>query len=103
MTAEQADTLFGGPDRPIPKRPQVPIDTAAPEDKNTPARVAAAQATSSQSSLYNRLTSALEERGQMLGELEDRINSLEQGSRSMVNQAKRLAAEQTAKSWFKFG
>ncbi|KAI3622792.1 wd40 containing snare-dependent exocytosis protein [Moniliophthora roreri] len=103
MTAEQADILFGGPDRPIPK-PQIPVDTAAPEDKNTPpARVAAAQATSTQNSLHNRLTSALEERGQMLGDLEDRFNSLEQGSRSMVNQAKRLAAEQTAKSWFKFG
>ncbi|KAK7058549.1 Lethal(2) giant larvae sro7 [Paramarasmius palmivorus] len=103
MTAEQADTLFGGPDRPVPKSP--PPADAASEDKNTPspARTTAAQAAATQNSLYSRLTSALEERGQMLGDLEDRFNSLEQGSRSMANQAKRLAAEQTAKSWFKFG
>jgi len=48
------------------------------------------------------LTMAMNERGQVLGELEETFSSLEQGSRSMLTQAKRLAAEQTAKSWFGF-
>ncbi|KAF9270713.1 hypothetical protein L218DRAFT_1013731 [Marasmius fiardii PR-910] len=100
MTGEQLDVLFGGPDRPIPQ-PQEITAKPIPENPSAASRVEG-QATSTQQTLYGRLTSALEERGQMLGDLEDRFNSLEQGSRSMVNQAKRLATEQTAKAWFKF-
>ncbi|KAG7099718.1 hypothetical protein E1B28_001536 [Marasmius oreades] len=100
MTGEQLDVLLGGPDRPIP-RPQEITANPTSESPSAASRVAR-QAASTQETLYGRLTSALEERGQMLGDLEDRFNSLEQGSRTMVNQAKRLAAEQTARSWFKF-
>ncbi|KAJ7293050.1 WD40 containing snare-dependent exocytosis protein [Mycena rebaudengoi] len=92
MTGEQLDTLLGGPDRPIP---QV-VPTAGTSKSASTAQAAGG----AQSSLYSRLQSAVGERGQMLGDLEDRFNSLEQGSRSMVAQAKRLAAEQSAKSWF---
>ncbi|KAE9409115.1 hypothetical protein BT96DRAFT_953546 [Gymnopus androsaceus JB14] len=101
MTGAQVDTLLGGPDRPVPIQQSRP-NPAVAEDPRDPSQVAE-QAAATQSSLYNRLTAALEERGQMLGDLEDRFNSLESGSRSMVDQAKKLAAEQSAKSWFKFG
>ncbi|KAK1234875.1 Lethal(2) giant larvae sro7 [Marasmius sp. AFHP31] len=102
MTGEQLDVLLGGPDRPTPK-PQNPAVAPTQEPQGaSPASRVTGQAASTQQTLYGRLTSALEERGQMLGDLEDRFNSLEQGSRSMANQAKRLAAEQTAKSWFRF-
>jgi hypothetical protein len=36
---------------------------------------------------------------EMLGNLETSVNSLEQGSKNMLAQAKLLAAKQTAKSW----
>ncbi|KAJ6483896.1 WD40 containing snare-dependent exocytosis protein [Mycena vulgaris] len=97
MTGEQLDVLFGGPDRPIPEmKPQPSVNN--PANSSSLAETAAGV----QSSLYARLQSAVGERGQMLGDLEDRFNSLEEGSRSMVTQAKRLAAEQSAKSWFGF-
>ncbi|KAL0576712.1 Lethal(2) giant larvae sro7 [Marasmius crinis-equi] len=120
MTGEQADALFGGPDRPIPQPQNLVAASTQETSSPSPSPRIANQAASTQQTLYSRLTSALEERGQMLGDLEDRFNSLEQGSRSMANQAsvvrlvfwrrnlkwflqaKRLAAEQTAKSWFKF-
>jgi len=38
----------------------------------------------------------------MLGDLEQRFNSLEEGGKSMVEQAKRLAAQQATKGWFGF-
>ncbi|KAJ7361454.1 WD40 containing snare-dependent exocytosis protein [Mycena albidolilacea] len=96
MTGEQLDTLLGGPDRPIPvkeTKPQVPANQQK-------ASSVAQQAAGTQSNLYSRLQSAMGERSQMLGDLEDRFNSLEEGSKSMVTQAKRMAAEQSAKSWF---
>jgi len=99
MTGEQVDALLAGPDRPIPQPPKVPAGTTAPP--STAARVSA-EAQSTQSNLYARLSSALGERGQALGDLEDSFNSLESGSKNMVSQAKRLAAEQGTKSWFKF-
>lgn len=36
---------------------------------------------------------------EMLGDLETSVNSLEQGSKNMLAQAKLLAAKQTTKSW----
>jgi syntaxin-binding protein 5 len=36
---------------------------------------------------------------EMLGNLETSVNSLEQGSKNMLTQAKLLATKQTAKSW----
>ncbi|KAK0246422.1 WD40 containing snare-dependent exocytosis protein [Armillaria nabsnona] len=102
ITGEQADELLGGPNRPIPQPKTEPSAGASYEGISQGASALAASASATQSSLYERLTSALNDRGQMLGDLEDRFNSLEQGSRSMAAQAKRLAAEQTAKQWFRF-
>ncbi|KAK7465475.1 Lethal(2) giant larvae sro7 [Stygiomarasmius scandens] len=99
ITGEQIDSLLGGPDR--PQLPPQQKSMRPPEDRTQSSHLNS-EAAAAQSSLYSRLTSALEERGQMLGDLEDRFNALEQGSRSMADQAKRLAAEQTTKSWFKF-
>ncbi|KAJ7269438.1 lethal giant larvae like, C-terminal-domain-containing protein [Mycena haematopus] len=96
MTGEQLDALLGGPDRPIPVKETKPQITPIPQDSASLSQKAAGV----QSNLYSRLQSAMGERGQMLGDLEDRFNSLEEGSKSMVAQAKRLAAEQSAKSWF---
>ncbi|KAF7337490.1 WD40 containing SNARE-dependent exocytosis protein [Mycena sanguinolenta] len=95
MTGEQLDTLLGGPDRPIPVKEIKTQAIPTPPDSSSLAQKTAGV----QSSLYSRLQSAMGERGQMLGDLEDRFNSLEEGSKSMVAQAKRLAAEQSAKSW----
>ncbi|KAF9015685.1 WD40 containing snare-dependent exocytosis protein [Cyathus striatus] len=106
MSGEQMDELFGGPDRPIikkqPSTSKYGADNSTEGSSSTANMAAniAAAASSAQSNLYNRLTSALGERGQLLGDLEDRFNSLEEGSKSMVAQAKKLAAQQTAKGWF---
>jgi len=95
MTGEQLDTLLGGPDRPIPEKAQ-----GSTADIQAGASSVAQAAAEVQSNLYARLQSAMGERGQMLSDLEERFNSLEAGSRSMVAEAKRRAAEQSAKSWF---
>ncbi|KAJ7070791.1 WD40 containing snare-dependent exocytosis protein [Mycena amicta] len=101
MTGEQLDTLLGGPNRPIPQKVSPP--PASSSETQTGGSSSLAQtAAGVQGSLYSRLQSAMGERGQMLSELEERFNSLEQGSRSMASQAKRMAAEQTAKGWFGF-
>ncbi|KAF7311134.1 WD40 containing SNARE-dependent exocytosis protein [Mycena chlorophos] len=95
MTGDQLDTLLGGPNRPIPQK-------APPPKADAPAGSGSASVAQSvsgtQSTLYARLQNAMGERGQMLSDLEERFNSLEEGSKSMAAQAKRLAAEQTAKS-----
>ncbi|KAF8808127.1 WD40 containing snare-dependent exocytosis protein [Phlegmacium glaucopus] len=106
-SGEQIDELLGGPDRPIiEKRPEGGAGGTSEEAvAGTAASAAsslAANAAAVQSSIYNRLSSAMAERGQMLGDLEQRFNSLEEGSRGLVEQAKRLAAQQTAKGWFGF-
>ncbi|PPQ63837.1 hypothetical protein CVT24_009787 [Panaeolus cyanescens] len=108
LSGAQIDELLGGPNRPVLQRKVVDRNAQAAEeaesskggtDKDAGAIAAAAGA---QTGLYDRLTSALSERGQMLGDLEERFNSLQEGSKDMVAQAKRLAAQQSAKSWFGF-
>ncbi|RDB29510.1 Uncharacterized protein C1F3.03 [Hypsizygus marmoreus] len=98
MTGAQLDELLGGPDRPSPE-PHVQSRDSS-EDNVAGVSGIAAAASSTQSNLYNRLASALNERGQILGDLEDRFNALEEGSKNMVSQAKKLATQQTARSWF---
>lgn len=82
----------GGPDRPIPQAKRPALTTAASGSSvantaSTAAASIAASAAAAQTSLYNKLSSALGERGQLLGGLEESFNSLEQGSRSMAEQA----------------
>ncbi|KAF7303171.1 WD40 containing SNARE-dependent exocytosis protein [Mycena kentingensis (nom. inval.)] len=96
MTGDQLDKLLGGPNRPIPEK-VVP----KPQSPETAAEVAKT-VEGTQSTLYSRLQAAMGERGQLLSDLEERFNQLEEGSRSMAAQAKRMAAQQTAKSWLGF-
>ncbi|KAI8981153.1 lethal giant larvae like, C-terminal-domain-containing protein [Trametes punicea] len=109
---EQIDTLLAGPDRPVPppsksaarpstERPN-PGDSSANSASQTALAAAAAGMSSGVADLYNRLGTALTERGEMLGDLQQSLDSLEQGSKTMVEKAKRLAAQQSAKSWFSF-
>jgi len=105
LSGDQVDELLGGPDRPIPEKPELGSSSTEEGLTGTAAGAAAgfvAGASAMQTNLYNRLSSAVNERGQLLGDLNERFNSLEEGSRSMVAQAKRLAAQQTAKGWFGF-
>ncbi|KAG6829267.1 hypothetical protein H0H87_012084 [Tephrocybe sp. NHM501043] len=101
MTGAQLDELLGGPNRPIPRPEQQPtLSFYSSADISAGASEVAAAAAATQANLYNRLTSALGERGQVLNDLEQRFNALGESSQNMVSQAKRLAAQQTAKSWF---
>ncbi|KAH6917033.1 lethal giant larvae like, C-terminal-domain-containing protein [Coprinopsis sp. MPI-PUGE-AT-0042] len=102
MSGRQLDDLFGGPDRPIiVKAPKVEERAATDGGPSAAANLASSTA-QVQSTLFNKLTAAMNERGQMLNDLEERFKSLETGSQNMVAQAKKLAAQQTAKSWFGF-
>ncbi|KAH7930914.1 hypothetical protein BV22DRAFT_999529 [Leucogyrophana mollusca] len=101
MTGEQLDAILAGPDRPIQEQAsKAPLPTKDVKKATTGGLMETVEST--QNSLYERLTSALSERGQALGDLNERLDSLEQGSKDMVAQAKRLAAEQGAKRWFEF-
>ena len=106
---------MAGPDRPDPPKsiydPTGRVAPVSPDAKAKDAgaagssvRAASAQMSSGVSDLYNRLGSALAERGyavhspssrtvthaccvsEMLGNLEEQFNSLEQGSKNMVAQ-----------------
>ncbi|KAG7452249.1 WD40 containing snare-dependent exocytosis protein [Guyanagaster necrorhizus] len=102
ITGDQADELLGGPNRPIPQAKNESSTGVSYGGISQGVSALVASASATQGSLYERLSSALNDRGQILGDLEDHFNSLEQSSRSMATQAKRLAAEQTAKQWFRF-
>lgn len=99
----QIDTLLGGPDRPIPQpKASSPAPPGSDQSYADRANAAKDSLTSGTNELYNRLGSAVSERGQMLDGLEDTVNSLRSGSENMLAQAKRLAAEQSARGWFGF-
>ncbi|KAG2022890.1 hypothetical protein CC2G_000608 [Coprinopsis cinerea AmutBmut pab1-1] len=103
-SGRQIDDLLGGPNRPVIVK-QAVTGASGPSVAETASSAAtsiAASAAAAQATIYSKLTAAMNERGQLLGDLEERFNSLETGSRNMVAQAKRLAAQQTAKSWFGF-
>ncbi|KAG6873217.1 hypothetical protein C0995_001571 [Termitomyces sp. Mi166 len=97
---QEMDTV-GGPNRPIPKPEQSPSrNFYSAADISAGASEVAAAAMATQANLYNRITSALSERGQALNDLEERFNALGEESKNMAGQAKRLATQYTAKSWF---
>lgn len=104
--------VVGGLNRPIPVKPS-PASTsqdAAAEGLSTTGSGFVAGAAAVQANLYNRFASAMNERGyalfpkflllciegscycrQLLGDLNERFNSLEEGSRNMVAQVSGLA------------
>jgi len=116
MSGAQVDSLLGGPDRPpvpeaaagtkssAPLRPGAPLDreNSNASDASGKAKDIATSVSNTTSELYNRLGSALAERGEMLGNLQESFDSLGQGSRRMLEQTRNLAAQQTAKRWFGF-
>ncbi|TFK19983.1 hypothetical protein FA15DRAFT_673956 [Coprinopsis marcescibilis] len=106
LSGVQVDELLGGANRPLVPKPGRTVnvssnDSLASSASNTATGIASSAA-AVQASIYGKLSSALSERGQLLDELGERFNSLESGSRNMVAQAKKIAAQQTAKSWFGF-
>jgi len=110
VSGAEIDALLAGPDRPPPPQSIYnaqgrlrPASHERTEDTGgTSLKGASDSMSSGVSDLYNRLGSALAERGQMLGDLEESFNSLEQGSKGMLAQAQKLAAQQSAKRWFGF-
>ena len=76
-----------GPDRPIPQ-PKENTSTSPGNNQSYTdrANVAKDSITGGVDDLYNRLGSAVSERGQMLDGLEDTVNSLRTGSENMLAQ-----------------
>lgn len=108
-TGEQIDELLGGPDRPVLEKTSVwgdggtsQVGVGVAGTTASAASSLAASAAAVNSSIYDKFSSAMNERGQLLGNLEQRFNALEEGGKSMVEQAKRLATQQAAKGWFGF-
>ncbi|TDL26364.1 hypothetical protein BD410DRAFT_836264 [Rickenella mellea] len=102
VTGDQIDALLAGPDRPPIKPSHARIDPESQKQRESKAQAVASQTSGmgSASGLYSSLSTALAERGEMLGDLEEGFRSLETGTKNMVSQAKKLAAQQTAKGWF---
>ncbi|KAI0257073.1 hypothetical protein BJV78DRAFT_1277663 [Lactifluus subvellereus] len=102
VTGDQIDVLLAGPDRPVPEKPEPRTERAGYTEWEAGSSKAGTTVTSTEhvkGNLYDRLHAAVSERGEMLGNLETSVNSLEQGSKNMLAQAKLLAAKQTAKTW----
>jgi len=100
ISGDQFDVLLAGPDRPLDTPTSAAVATKFPSEAAKAAQAMANQGYQVGSDLYTNLTNAINERGDTLANLQDKFSSLESGSRAMVAQAKRLAAEQTAKGWF---
>jgi hypothetical protein len=96
--------LVGGPNRPV-ITPQAPKSTSL--DRGASANKIADNLQQTQTSMYDQLGSAMNERGwavrisgyyklnldrQMLNELEEQFNALQQGASSMVSQVRRWHA-----------
>jgi hypothetical protein len=102
VTGDQIDALFAGPDRPVPEKPEPRVAQGSYAEWKAGSSKTGDVATSTaqtKGALYDRLHAAVSERGEMLGDLETSVNSLEQGSKNMLAQAKLLAAKETTKSW----
>ncbi|KAH9081593.1 lethal giant larvae like, C-terminal-domain-containing protein [Lactarius deliciosus] len=103
VTGDQIDALLAGPDRPVPEKPLPRVAQGGYAEWKAGSSKTGELATSTartKGALYERLHAAVSERGEMLNDLETSVNSLEQGSKNMLAQAKLLATKQTAKSWF---
>ncbi|OSX67117.1 hypothetical protein POSPLADRAFT_1063938 [Postia placenta MAD-698-R-SB12] len=93
MSGAEIDALLAGPDRPEPPQSNYdpagrvpPSSKTTGKDKDNTVKSAADSMSTGVSDLYNKLGTALAERGQMLGDLEESFNSLEQGSKGMLSQ-----------------
>lgn len=122
LTVNSSLRLVAGPDRPIPEKPVPRAEREGYVEWKAPAKSTSRSSIGTQDTLYARLQNALAERGSVpqyfyqpysspimyreaLNGLEENFSSLGQASEGMLDQAKRLATEQSAKGWFgrKFG
>ncbi|KLO20106.1 hypothetical protein SCHPADRAFT_898161 [Schizopora paradoxa] len=106
VSGDQVDALLAGPKRPLEGDAQT--TTAAVNGQwqaqmQTRASAIAAQASQAGNEIYSNLAAALNERGESLGNLNDNLQSISDGASRMASSAKRIAAEQSAKAWFRFG
>lgn len=103
-SGDQLDNIFAGQNRPV-SRLQLP--DSGTEDVEPAGHLSAQTAAANTlrharapDSVYGRLSSALAERGERLGDVEQRVESTALRMQDMVTEAKRLAAKQEAKRWF---
>jgi hypothetical protein len=109
MTGAQIDDILAGPNRPGPRidpetealeAQQLKASTAVRFEKPTTSRPVAGSTSSASDDIYSRLTTAVNERGEMLTGIEESFNSLTTASQQMVAEAKKAALKSTARGWF---
>jgi len=106
ISGDQVDALLAGPRRPLEgdaESTSAAINGQWQAQMQTRAAAIAAQASKAGNDLYNNLATALNERGERLGNLDESLTSISDGAQRMASSAKRLATEQSAKAWFRFG
>jgi len=107
-SGKEIDAAIAGPNRPPPENSTTRDESTRSSMQRKPTRQSSIQqspstSTNSESggdSLYQRLTSAVQERGESLGGLGDAFNSLENKSKGLAEQAKRLTVQNTPKKFF---
>lgn len=101
---QQLDNIFAGENRPVPRLrlPDSGSRDVEPADHSSAQSAVANTLRRAQDDVYGRLSSALTERGELLGAVEQRVESTAQRTEEMVAEARRVAAKQGAKRWFGF-
>lgn len=101
---QQLDNIFAGQNRPVPRLrlPDSGSRDVEPADHSSAQSAVANTLRHAQDDVYGRLSSALTERGELLGAVEQRVESTAQRTEEMVAEARRVAAKQGAKRWFGF-
>ncbi|KAI5118052.1 hypothetical protein M0805_005899 [Coniferiporia weirii] len=104
LGGDAIDALLAGPNRSIPQDSTTTtvLNSQWQTQMQIRAQALANQASQTGSNLYTNLSAAVSERGDMLAGLDGQLQSLSEGGRKMMFEAKRLAAEQTGKRWFGF-
>jgi len=106
ISGDQIDALLAGPKRPLEggaESTSAAVNGQWQAQMQTRAAAIAAQASQAGNEIYNNLAIALNERGERLGNMDEHFQSISEGAQRMASSAKKLAAEQSAKAWFRFG
>ncbi|KAL5476395.1 SRO7_6 [Sanghuangporus weigelae] len=110
-SGDAIDDLLAGPNRPIPQDSDASSIVRGEWQAQIQSRAQeiAKQASQTSSNLYNNLSDAVSDRGDMLNGLQDQFSSLEAGGKKMMLEVRfdfqisqETAAQQTAKGWFNF-
>ncbi|THH11619.1 hypothetical protein EW145_g567 [Phellinidium pouzarii] len=104
LSGDAVDTLLAGPNRPIPEDASTSsvVNSQWQSQMQSRAQALANQASRTGLDLYASLSTAVSERGDVLAGLDEHVRYLGDGGNKMVSEAKKLAAEQTGKRWFRF-